>query len=99
MLDLSITSLYLMTTVISLGRVFGGKCPIESSVFCLDSCPREDITMDNLRKRCVIVVDWCCMCKRSGEIVDYLLLHCEIASALWSTIFSHLGLAWLCLEE
>jgi hypothetical protein len=23
--------------------------------------------MDNLRKKHIIVVDWCCMCKKSGE--------------------------------
>jgi hypothetical protein len=31
------------------------------------------------------------MCKRSMEIVDHFLLHCEVASALWSVIFSCLG--------
>lgn len=35
------------------------------------------LTLDNLRKQSVIVIDWCCMCKRSGEIVDRLLLHCD----------------------
>jgi hypothetical protein len=49
--------------------------------------------MDNLRKRHVIVVDWCCMCKRGEEFVDHLLFHCEIVSALSSAVFSHVGLA------
>ena len=34
------------------------------------------------------------MCKKSGEFVDHLL-HCEIASALWSAIYSRVGLAWV----
>jgi hypothetical protein len=38
--------------------------------------------MDNLRKRHVIVVEWCCMYKMSEESMDHLLLYCEIASAL-----------------
>jgi hypothetical protein len=25
------------------------------------------LTKDNLRRRSVIVIDWCCMCKKSGE--------------------------------
>jgi hypothetical protein len=27
----------------------------------------------------VIVVDWCYMCKKDGENVDCLLLHCDYA--------------------
>jgi hypothetical protein len=43
--------------------------------------------MDNLTKWNLIVVDWCCMCKKSGEMVDHLLLHCEVARALWNSVF------------
>ena len=25
------------------------------------------------------MVDWCCMCKKSEESIDHLLLHCEVA--------------------
>jgi hypothetical protein len=37
------------------------------------------LTMDNLCKKNIIVIEWCCMCKKSGESIDYLLLHCEVA--------------------
>jgi hypothetical protein len=40
------------------------------------------LTMDNLRKRHVIMVDRCCMYKRNGEFVDHRLLHCEVACTL-----------------
>jgi hypothetical protein len=50
--------------------------------------------MDNLRKWQVIVIDRCCMCKRNGESVDYLL-NCEVSCALWSAIFSRFGLSWV----
>jgi hypothetical protein len=35
------------------------------------------------------------MCNKNGELVDHLLLHYEIVSAIWNTIFSSLGLAWV----
>jgi hypothetical protein len=47
------------------------------------------------RKRRAIIINKCCMCKRDGESVDRLLIHCDIASALWSAIFSRFGLAWI----
>ena len=38
---------------------------------------RENLTLNNLRKMNVIVVDWRCMCKSKIENIDHLLLHCE----------------------
>jgi len=53
------------------------------------------LTLDNLRKKRVIVIDRCCMCKMTGETVDHLLLHCEVARALWYVILSRFGLSWV----
>jgi hypothetical protein len=41
------------------------------------------------------MVNRCCMFKRSGESVDYLLFHCDVASALWSAFFTRFGLSWV----
>ena len=38
------------------------------------------LTIDNLRKRKVWILDWCYMCKRNGESVDHLFL---IVLLLW----------------
>jgi hypothetical protein len=53
------------------------------------------LTLDNLRKKRVIVIDRCCMCKMNGESVDHILLHCEVARALWNAIFSRFSLSWV----
>ena len=53
------------------------------------------ITLDNLCKIGIIVVGWYCMCKHSGESVNYLLLHCEVAQALWSVLFSLFDVTWV----
>ena len=39
------------------------------------------LRVNNLRKRHLIVIDWCCLCNRSGEIVDHLFLS---LAGLWS---------------
>lgn len=50
------------------------------------------LTLDNLRKRHVIVMDWCCMCNKNGKTIDHHLLHCEMARALWVLIYRLFGL-------
>jgi hypothetical protein len=53
------------------------------------------LTLDNLRKRGLTVVDWCCMCKKSGESINHLLLHCEVARTLWSVLFTLFDVLWV----
>ncbi len=53
------------------------------------------LTIDSLRKRGLIIVDWCCMCTQSGESVDHLLLHCRLAGELWSMVFALFGVQWV----
>jgi hypothetical protein len=65
---------------------------LKVTCFARSAAFRKIFTMDNLRKQHIIVVDMCCICRKSGESVDHLLLHCEIASAFWNTIFNLFGL-------
>jgi hypothetical protein len=71
------------------------KAPVKVAFFAWSAALGKILTIDNLRKRHVIVIDRCCMCKRQGESVDHLLLHCETACALWDTILSRFGLSWV----
>ena len=52
------------------------------------------LTVDNLRKHYLVIIDWCCMCKNSRESVDHLLLHCMVAEDIWF-IFSLFGFSWI----
>lgn len=47
--------------------------------------------MDNLIKWKMVVVNRCIMCKFSCETIEQLLLHCPIASELWSFVHSFQG--------
>ena len=52
------------------------------------------MSIDNLRKKKVLIPDWCYMCKSNGESVDHLLLHCPIVYKLWSMVFTLFGIHW-----
>ena len=69
------------------------QAPPRSVFFAWSAALSKILTLNNLRKRHVIVINRCCMCKRSEEMVDHLLLHCEVASALWYAILSRFGMA------
>jgi hypothetical protein len=51
--------------------------------------------MDNLCKKNIIVMDWCCMCKKSRESINHLLLHCEVAIEVWNMVFWLFGGMWV----
>jgi hypothetical protein len=49
-------------------------------------------TLDNLRRRGIVVVNRCWLCKSDGELVDHILLHYGAARALWNDFFIRFGL-------
>ena len=71
------------------------KVPPRVAFFsCLASLDKI-LTTDNLFKRRIIVLGWCYMCKRCGEVLDHLLLPCPVAFELWSLVFCLFGLHWV----
>ena len=45
------------------------------------------LTLDNLMRKGLPLVNWCCMCRSNGESVYHVLLHCDVAHALWGMCF------------
>jgi hypothetical protein len=56
------------------------------------------LTVDNLRRKGIIVVGWCSMCKHSDESINHLFLHCDVAQVLWSMVFSIFADTWVMPE-
>jgi hypothetical protein len=75
--------------------VWRTKSPPRAAFFVWSVALGKILTLDNLRKRQVVVINRCFICKKDGESIDHLLLHCEVAYALWCNILSRLGLSWV----
>jgi hypothetical protein len=57
--------------------IWKSKAPSRVVFFVWTAALGKILTMDNLCKKNIIVTEWCCMCKKSGESIVHLLLHCE----------------------
>jgi hypothetical protein len=54
------------------------KVPLRVSFFMWTATLGKTLTMDNLRRKGIIVVG-CSMCMHSGESINHLFLHCDVA--------------------
>ena len=49
------------------------------------------LTIDNLVKKNLLLVNWCSLCQCEEETVDHLLIHCKYAHTLWSEVLRLFG--------
>jgi hypothetical protein len=56
------------------------KAPPRVAFFVWTAALGKILTLDNLQKRNIMVMEWCYMCKQCGESTDHLFLHYEIAT-------------------
>ncbi len=75
--------------------IWKAKVPPWVAFFSWTAALGRILTAENLRRRRVIIVSWCCLCKMDGESVDHLLLHCAYAKELWDLVFAMFGIAWM----
>jgi hypothetical protein len=79
--------------------VWKTQAPSRAAFFVWSATLEKILTADNLSKRKIIIVDRCYLCKRDGETMDHLLLHCDVASTLWNHVFSRFGMSWVMLRR
>jgi hypothetical protein len=75
--------------------VWRTKSPPRAAFFVWSAAFEKILTLNNLRKQQAVVINKRFMCKKDGESIDHLLLHCEVAHASWCNILSWLGLSWV----
>ena len=71
------------------------KLPKRVSFFLGTTTRGGILTIDNLVKKNLPRVNWCCLCRGDEETADHLLLHCKFAHALWSEVFLMFGVQWV----
>ena len=54
------------------------KIPSRVAFFVWTAALGKCLTIDNLQKMKVWILDWCYMCKCNGESIDHLFLHCPV---------------------
>lgn len=75
--------------------VWKTKAPNRVAFFAWEAAREAILTGDNLRKRRKIYVNGCVMCKRDGESVNHLLLHCPVAWEVWNYLFRLANISWV----
>jgi hypothetical protein len=70
--------------------VWQTPAPSKMAFFTWSAALEKIFTLDNLRKRHVIMINRCYMFKKTEESVDHLF-HCNVASTLWNTLFQSLS--------
>lgn len=75
--------------------IWRSKVPPKVALFMWTLALGKILTIDKLRRRRLIVIDWCYVCKCAGETMDHLLLHCPTATELWSMVLWLFGVYWV----
>jgi hypothetical protein len=68
-----------LSSLVGFSFPWRSKAPSRVAFFVSTATLRRILTLDNLRKGQVIVIDWYCVCKKSREFIDHRLFHHEIA--------------------
>ena len=69
--------------------------PPKVSFFVWTATLNRILTLDNLIRCRQVLVNWCCMCRAAVESIGHLLLHCMVATELWSLILAIFKVQWV----
>ncbi|KAK9287462.1 hypothetical protein L1049_015883 [Liquidambar formosana] len=72
--------------------------PLKVKILAWSTAHKRTNTNDWVqRKRPFVCLSpqWCVLCKKEGEFVENLFLHCDISIALWQRLFNLANLSWV----
>ena len=53
------------------------------------------LTLDQLKRRGIPLVNRCCLCEENEETIDHLLIHCSRAMMLWDLLLAITNFNWV----
>ncbi|WMV17716.1 hypothetical protein MTR67_011101, partial [Solanum verrucosum] len=72
-------------------HIWRSKQPLKVSCFAWTALCKACLTLDNLRKNGIMLINRCLFCKQDNESVNHLFLHCSIIVGIWHFFFSLFG--------
>ena len=69
--------------------------PPKIGFFAWEATWGKVLTLDQLKRRGMILVNRCFMCGEDEENIDHLLIHCKSAKMLWNLFLSIFGTSWI----
>ena len=75
--------------------IWNPVAPTKIGVFAWEATWGKVLTLDQLKRRGMILVNRCFMCGEDEENIDHLLIHCKRAKLLWNLFLSIFGTSWV----
>ena len=75
--------------------VWNQVVPPKIGVFAWEATWGKVLTLDQLKRRGMTLVNRCFMCEEDKENIDHLLIHCKSAKLLWNLFLSIVGTSWV----
>jgi hypothetical protein len=69
------------------------KAPPHIAFFTWMAALGKILMIENIRKWDFALVNWCCLCKKSEETVNHLLIHCKFTSEIWHLLLTLFGVS------
>ena len=77
------------------GIIWNPWVPSRVRFFAWEACWGKLLTLDQLQRRGLLLVNRCAPCKEELKFIDHILLYCDKARVLWLLVFSLFGIQWV----
>ena len=78
--------------------VWNPVVPPKIGVFAWEATWGKVLTLNQLKRREMTLVNRCFMCEEDEENIDHLLIYCKSAKMLWNLFLSIVGTSWVFLH-